>query len=144
MAGLDLRALLLAGADAERQDEEQADRPEQDIDGEDRGPAHQTRTISTLTTGFLPVHSVAQRRTARRTASRELVLVAGVLGGRVGGGVAGLAEEGVAILLDRNALEVDLDLALEPVVSSSATATAIRPDIAAGGARSSSRRRRGG
>ena len=72
MAGLDLGAGFLGGAHAEGQDEEQADRPEQDVDGEDRGPAHQIRTIRTLTTGFLPVHSVAQRRTARRTASRSL------------------------------------------------------------------------
>ena len=42
----------------------------------------QTRTISTLTTGFLPVQSVAQRRTARRTASRSLSSLPRVPGDR--------------------------------------------------------------
>src|SRR3954471_10677885 len=72
MARSALLARLLGGADAEGQDQEQAHRPEQDEDGENRGPAHQVRTISTATTGFLPVQSAAQRRTARRTASGSL------------------------------------------------------------------------
>ena len=51
----------------------------------------QILTISTLTTGFLPVQSVAQRRTARRTRLAQLILVARALGDRLGrGGSRGL------------------------------------------------------
>ena len=77
----------------------------------------QTPTTSTLTTGFLPVQSVAQRRTARRTASRSLSSLALALRRRRGRGRAGLLEEGLAVLLDRHALKVDLDVALEAAVA---------------------------
>ena len=60
----------------------------------------------TSTSGFLPVHKVAQRRTARRTASRTLLLVAaGLIGARRGVGRVG--DEVVAVLLDRNAERAD-------------------------------------
>src|SRR3546814_242699 len=73
MAGLHLMPLFLAGADAEGENQEEAQHQEQEIDGGDRAPLHrQTLTMRTSTTGFLPVQSVAQRRTARRMPSRSL------------------------------------------------------------------------
>src|SRR3546814_18216268 len=59
------------------QHEEGAENLEQDIYGERRGPFHRRvfslriSTFSTSTFGFLPVQSVATRRTPRRIASRS-------------------------------------------------------------------------
>src|SRR3546814_3031462 len=53
----------------------QRQRPEQGIDGEDRGQLHRDQsslTTDTSTIGFLPVHAVAVRRAASRRASRSL------------------------------------------------------------------------
>src|SRR3546814_4169218 len=50
-------------------------RPEQSIDGKDRGQLHRDQsslTTDTSTIGFLPVHAVAVRRAASRRASRSL------------------------------------------------------------------------
>src|SRR3546814_8060835 len=69
--------VILGAAAVKGQHEEGAENPEQDIDGERRGPFHrrvfslQISTISTSTIGFLPVQSVATRRTPRRLASRS-------------------------------------------------------------------------
>src|SRR3546814_6229692 len=66
---------FLAGLDADRQYHEQRQRPEQGIDGEDRGQLHRDQsslTTDTSTIGFLPVHAVAVRRAASRRASRSL------------------------------------------------------------------------
>src|SRR3546814_16698263 len=62
---------FLAGLDADRQYHEQRQRPEQGIDGEDRGQLHRDQsslTTDTSTIGFLPVHAVAVRRAASRRA----------------------------------------------------------------------------
>ena len=66
----------------------------------------QTRTIRTLDHRLLagPFGGAAADREADRLAQLVLVLAA-ALGDRIGRGVAGLVEEGVAILLDRNALK---------------------------------------
>src|SRR3546814_11362783 len=50
-------------------------RPEQSIDGKDRGQLHRDQsslTTDTSTIGFLPVHADAVRRAASRRASRSL------------------------------------------------------------------------
>src|SRR5438270_12488215 len=66
------RSRFLVGPDAERQQHERAERENQEVDGNDRGEGHQaTWSNMTSTSGFLPVQSVAQRRTARRTSSRS-------------------------------------------------------------------------
>src|SRR5688572_9526929 len=65
------RARLLVCQDPERQQQERAGDEEQQIDGDDRADRHSdTLSKVTSTKGFLPVHKVAQRRTASRTASR--------------------------------------------------------------------------
>ena len=65
---------LVAGAHPERQHREGAEAEEQEIDRDDRAEFHcgPASTIMISTIGFLPVHNVAQRRTARRTFSRTL------------------------------------------------------------------------
>src|SRR5437763_3316702 len=66
---------FLVGLHPERQQHERAEGEEQEIDRDNRRERHGAgyraswRSI-TSTSGFLPVHSVAQRRTASRTASR--------------------------------------------------------------------------
>src|SRR3712207_5085273 len=47
----------------------------------------------------------------------QLVLARRALEGRFRGGVARLFQEGLAILLDRNALERDLDVSDQPILS---------------------------
>src|SRR3954469_10299839 len=67
------RSGFLVGPDAERQQHEGAEGEEQEVDRDDRRQRHQaTWSNMTSTSGFLPVQSVAQRRTASRTASRIL------------------------------------------------------------------------
>src|SRR5437868_12213680 len=66
---------FLIGPHAEGQQDERAEGEEQEINGDDRSESHGTAywaTCSSITStsGFLPVHNVAQRRTASRTASR--------------------------------------------------------------------------
>src|SRR3546814_11528226 len=66
---------FLAGLDADRQYHEQRPRPEQGIDGEDRGQLHRDQsslTTDTSTIGFLPVHAVSVPRAPSRRASRTL------------------------------------------------------------------------
>ena len=70
------RADFLTRLHAKGQQHEHARRKEQEKDRGDRRPLHQaadwfTWTSITSTSGFLPVHAVAQRRTASRTASRS-------------------------------------------------------------------------
>src|SRR4029079_10962339 len=66
-----LPANFLGRFHPERQQGEGGEGEEQDIDRDDRGEFHAATCSSmTSTSGFLPVHSVAQRRTASRTASR--------------------------------------------------------------------------
>ena len=73
---LDQRSFVVARlATVEGQHEKGAERQEQQIDGERRSPFHrywsvQSCTSMTSTTGFLPVQSVATRRTLSRIASR--------------------------------------------------------------------------
>ena len=56
----------------EREQEEGAGDEEEEVNRRNRRPLHAaTLTKVTSTSGFLPVHAVAQRRTARRTASRN-------------------------------------------------------------------------
>src|SRR4029079_3606683 len=65
------RARFLVRPDPERQQHEGAEGEEQEIERDDRRKGHTaTWSSMTSTSGFLPVHSVAQRRTAKRTASR--------------------------------------------------------------------------
>src|SRR4051794_34257450 len=73
LAGDPRRSRFLVGANAERQQNEGAEGEEQEIDRDDRRIFHRRqprRSRVTSTSGFLPVHKVAQRRTASRTASR--------------------------------------------------------------------------
>src|SRR3954467_990959 len=76
----------------------------------------QSRTTSTSTCGFLPVHSVAQRRTARRTSSRSLPSLPAPRRAAPAPAGAGSPGERLAILLDRDPLETELDAPLEAVV----------------------------
>src|SRR4249919_1904304 len=68
------RSSLLVRLHAERQQHKGAEGKEQEIDRDDRAEFHgqpcATWSIITSTSGFLPVHRVAQRRTASRTDSR--------------------------------------------------------------------------
>src|SRR4051812_42150335 len=61
------RPRLLIGPDAERKQDERAEGEKQEVDRTHRRPGHYaTFRNMTSTSGFLPVHKVAQRRTARR------------------------------------------------------------------------------
>src|SRR4051794_31131429 len=72
LAGYFLATDLLGRFHPEGQQDEGTSGKEQQIDRDDGGNLHAaTCSSSTSTSGFLPVHSVAQRRTARRTDSRR-------------------------------------------------------------------------
>ena len=106
-----------------------ADTAEQEIDREDRRRCFMRRPRRSITStiGFLPVHRVAQRRTASRTASRTLSSSAPAsIGAR--GGVGGVGEEVVAVLLDRHAERADQRIAGKLAVRRRpASATVISP-----------------
>src|SRR5438046_9694524 len=71
LPGHPFRTCFFMRLHSERQQQERAEGEEQEIDGDDRSELHAaTCNNITSTRGFFPVHSVAQRRTASRTASR--------------------------------------------------------------------------
>ena len=75
-ADLKPRKEVVIGFDPERQQQESAGDEKQDVDCDNRADGHPaTRSQVTSTNGFLPVHRVAQRRTASRTASRTPISI---------------------------------------------------------------------